>query len=248
MNIKCPACGHENQLGAIFCRNCGGKLDLEALRPEIQDHKIAGGSMAGIIQRLMIALVFLVIIAMVATSLLPFGLTPYSAPSEETLQQAQTKFHTMQIKIDAEAPSKHVFTPQEATAAFNSEVLGKEKPTEANYTIEHVMFDISASGEVTIDADIRLFGKVPARISLSGRPKVADGVASFEVSSAKIGHFPMPSDFLKAALAEKLGSLAGLPAPKKLIAAIQGFEINSDGNFAISLPGTKKTPAPAAKK
>ncbi|RMD74236.1 MAG: zinc ribbon domain-containing protein [Lentisphaerae bacterium] len=32
--IPCPKCGAQNQIGAIFCRGCGEKLNLEELKPE----------------------------------------------------------------------------------------------------------------------------------------------------------------------------------------------------------------------
>ncbi len=32
--IKCPKCEGENQIGAIFCRGCGEKLDLDDIKPE----------------------------------------------------------------------------------------------------------------------------------------------------------------------------------------------------------------------
>ncbi len=32
--IRCPKCDAENQIGAIFCRGCGEKLDLDELQPE----------------------------------------------------------------------------------------------------------------------------------------------------------------------------------------------------------------------
>ena len=34
MGLKCPKCGTDNLLTAIFCRGCGDKLDLEAMKPE----------------------------------------------------------------------------------------------------------------------------------------------------------------------------------------------------------------------
>ena len=33
MMIKCQNCGFENQMGSIFCRECGGKLDMDAIDP-----------------------------------------------------------------------------------------------------------------------------------------------------------------------------------------------------------------------
>ena len=32
--IQCPECGQENQIGAIFCRSCGEKLELDELTPD----------------------------------------------------------------------------------------------------------------------------------------------------------------------------------------------------------------------
>ena len=39
MLVKCANCGHDNQLGAIFCRNCGDKLNIEEMRPELKDSR-----------------------------------------------------------------------------------------------------------------------------------------------------------------------------------------------------------------
>ena len=33
MMIKCQKCGFENQMGSIFCRECGEKLDMDAIDP-----------------------------------------------------------------------------------------------------------------------------------------------------------------------------------------------------------------------
>ena len=41
MEIQCDKCGNQNPLGALFCRTCGAKLDMEKLRP--QGGKAGGG-------------------------------------------------------------------------------------------------------------------------------------------------------------------------------------------------------------
>lgn len=44
MEIQCDKCGNQNPLGALFCRTCGAKLDMEKLRPQ-------GGSGSGGIKK-----------------------------------------------------------------------------------------------------------------------------------------------------------------------------------------------------
>ena len=34
MLLKCKQCGYENQIGSIFCRGCGAKVDSSALDPD----------------------------------------------------------------------------------------------------------------------------------------------------------------------------------------------------------------------
>ena len=33
--IKCPKCDADNQIGAIFCRGCGEKLNLDDIQPDV---------------------------------------------------------------------------------------------------------------------------------------------------------------------------------------------------------------------
>ena len=42
MLIKCTKCGYENELGAIFCRGCGEKIDTSALDPRANGGKKGG--------------------------------------------------------------------------------------------------------------------------------------------------------------------------------------------------------------
>jgi len=74
MMIKCQKCGFENQMGSIFCRDCGEKLDMNAIDPnklqkdvnKEKNIKLAKkrikGLISGLITLLVIAAFFFVIL------------------------------------------------------------------------------------------------------------------------------------------------------------------------------------------
>ncbi|MFA6816464.1 MAG: zinc ribbon domain-containing protein [Lentisphaeria bacterium] len=68
--IICPKCHSENLLTAVFCRNCGEKLDLDKLKPEeIGDgSKKKGKSLA---TQLVYIFISLFILALIAGSFIP---------------------------------------------------------------------------------------------------------------------------------------------------------------------------------
>ncbi len=45
--LACPKCGHDNELGRIFCHKCGTKLDLSQIKPPGQGGKRLGGKKSG---------------------------------------------------------------------------------------------------------------------------------------------------------------------------------------------------------
>ncbi|MCH2205088.1 MAG: hypothetical protein MK132_04355 [Lentisphaerales bacterium] len=42
MEIPCNECGAKNPMGAIFCRDCGAKLDMENLKPKVSNSAKGG--------------------------------------------------------------------------------------------------------------------------------------------------------------------------------------------------------------
>ncbi len=256
MNIKCPECGNDNQLGAIFCRNCGAKLDIEHMRPTVKDNKVGGG-FAGLAQRLLTILILIVVLGILAALFIPTGLKPYVAATEDEVKAATAKFDALMLKADgARGPAKHVFSPAELTAIANNLMLQKGAPQDsaAGYQVDDILIDITSAGELVIGIDTKLYGKVPARFELVGKPTTAEGeagaapVIGFDIVSASMGHVTMPVDLLKAKLAEKFAALAQGKDIEKILKSIKGIEIDSEGNLSISFPEVAKAAASAAKK
>ena len=61
MEVPCGECGAKNQLGAIFCRECGEKLDIENLKPEEQkSNPIKNFKISGTLIKRLLTLAFLI--------------------------------------------------------------------------------------------------------------------------------------------------------------------------------------------
>jgi hypothetical protein len=255
MNIKCQECGHENQLGAIFCRNCSAKLDIETVRPTVADNK-PKANIGALVQRLVMVVIFLIVLGLIAALFIPVGLKKYEAASEDVAKEAKAKVKNIldRIEYGGKGPAKYVFTPGEATEALNFALFG-DKPGEApaeiaGYNIERVFLDVSSSGDIVIDLDTKLGGKVPVRFEIVGKPTVKEGeagaapVIGFDISSVSMGHVSVPAAFLKGKIVEKFGFVAQSKDADKIAKALKSFEIDSDGNIAIALAEQK---APAKK-
>ena len=74
-----------NQLGAIFCRGCGDKLDVETMRPKVMDTKASATSgIGGLIRNLIGFLIFLGLAGVIVMMFYPQDLsyTPLSAATK----------------------------------------------------------------------------------------------------------------------------------------------------------------------
>jgi len=253
MMIKCPECSHENQLGAIFCRSCGAKLDIERIRPEVKDNRLRGGVMA-LVQRIVFAIILLALVGVIAGLFLPYGLKEYPAASAEAAKSAKDKVAAIMEKIDNGVGGvKYVFTPEEATEAYNASFLAKAEGG-ASYAIDRVAFDVLPDGNIGIVAFTKLFGSVPARFAIKvGKPTVKEGETptaapsiQYDLLGASMGHVSLPGDFLKGKILEKFAPVAQGKDVEKILNAIRGLDIDEDGNFALTVADIK--PAPPAKK
>lgn len=251
MNIKCPECGNDNQLGAIFCRNCGAKLDIETIRPVVKDNKVGGG-FAGLAQRLVTIVILLAVVGVLLGLFLPFGLKPYAPASDEVSSAATAKYDALILRVNSgRGNAQHTFTPAELCAVANSVFLKKDSSNSgAGYQIEDILIDVTSGGELVVGVDTKLYGKVPARFELVGKPTVTEGeagvapVVGFEIASASMGHVSMPIDVLKAKLAEKFATLLQGDDIGRILKALKGLEVDSEGNvvftFADAAPASGK--------
>ena len=86
--IKCPKCQADYQIGAIFCRSCGDKLDIDKLRPD--DIKKATRNRAKLIGRIIRNVISLILLLAIVGGAVLMALAPPGDWSN-TLNDAESK-------------------------------------------------------------------------------------------------------------------------------------------------------------
>lgn len=239
MLIKCSECGHENQLGAIFCRNCGEKLNIEEMRPSVK-----GSGMKFDFFKILRTAIGLAILGGLIWVICSLFMTPDMPKSDlaEDLQEAAKKKCEIMIrsaKGENIAAKKFPFTAEEATYCYNEMFIEEpEEGEEATYNVEGLTFDISDEGDVTIFMQTKLGGKLDTVFQITGKPVDPgddDGVVDFEVSSSKMGKIAIPNS-IKNKIIEKFIPATEGGSLDQVIPAIKSIEVDGETDtFTITL-------------
>ena len=169
--LRCPKCGTDNMLTAIFCRGCGERLNLDEIRPDDfanigqkkQDttmQNIIGGSIIGAI-----LVIFLV------GWMFPAGGMIKTTDGE----QAEWKGKTEKIEKGASLQ----MTDKEATAFLNA-YMGDTPCT------VHFLGD----GKAKVVFPTKLWG-MPVRVTIVHSLSAGKGIETGAAESYKVGLFPL---------------------------------------------------------
>ena len=230
MLLRCNECGFENQLGAIFCRECGAKLDVEKMRPTGKKKKsrISLGDLA----RNLLALAVLGGIA--------FGFAmmfyPEHAPAvnlEKSVQDAaDLKLQSLINKIGGEkGEDTYVFSPDEVTYLYNNKLVESENGG-------GVHFSIDPDGNVVLLSNDKLMG---ADVSYLLVGRIVDELPELEIITTKMGHLPIPAiPQVQDKIVNQFSSVVNEGSIKDIIQATENLKIDEDGNFQITVKKLKK--------
>jgi len=129
--INCPECGADNLIGAIFCRSCGARLNLDDLKPdEIIDEKPDGMAkrVFRIAGRLVVLVIFLLLLLVVGALFAPApGNVTGAEVTGADLKKVQGRYLVLMGARRARA-SAYTFTSAEVTALANT-LLDLQIPT-----------------------------------------------------------------------------------------------------------------------
>lgn len=203
--IKCPKCGADNLLGAIFCRSCGSKLNLEDLKPDDIAEKKSAFSVQTVGKSLfkLVKLVVLVVLisGLVGILLAPSGFQPNRGLDAKEFRAAMDKVTGL-----TRAPSraaKVVFTADEI-AVLADALLGFSVPDGVRQTVtlaeppEAVITSVDVDTTLIDGAFLRvvlkqkLLGKVSVYTTVVGALQVDEKGLVFHVIKARVGRVPLP--------------------------------------------------------
>ncbi len=233
--INCPKCGADNMIGAIFCRTCSEKLNLNDLSPDVFDAPPVPASvkLAKMLQRVLILVILVAIVALFAGLLLPVTITVTGANLDQTAATvAQRKYAALQAPT-ARTPNQIPFSAEEATAVVNQS-LGLPSTSAGNKKPQLLSVEFLASGNCKFILKTLVFGQATLCTTVIAKPTVSNpGVVHLEVVRASIGRLPLPGPLKKQGAAQFSGlNLASVFATAE--AHVQAVSI-ADGKCDITI-------------
>jgi len=186
--LNCPKCGADNLLTAVFCRSCGEKLDLNAIKPEAivaSAPKKNGSEKANQVVGIILAVVIVVLLLGILT---PVTGRNYGG---EVSSDLKTRYEKLSKKFKNDVAV--TFTAEEVAQIISSKM--------ADYSGDRGCPAPSAVGVTFKEGgDVRLvlvskLSFLPLNTVVVATPKVtSQGSLNLEAKSVSLGYIPLPAD------------------------------------------------------
>ncbi|HMP89314.1 MAG TPA: zinc ribbon domain-containing protein [Kiritimatiellia bacterium] len=187
ITVVCHKCGTENRLGQLFCRSCGGKLDLSQLQPPkaVRDAKSGGPIMRTI--RLVVSLGLLLILTLLCWPATPIG----QAPAADGASRYQQKSSNLRGAILRKSDVTETFSEEEINAHLNGRLI---QPSSGGLlTLEPREIRIALNPtQVTVWLKSALGPLSITYTTTSDIVPREDGRMTLKSGSVKIGQLPLP--------------------------------------------------------
>ena len=236
--MQCPQCGTANRLGAIFCRSCGVKLEVDSITKDTfeQVTGIVPKDRADAKKR--VRSITFNLLRLAFLGLLVFGvylaLQLPEVEEPETTSALAAQFKQTQTRLGTAVAQKREFTVTTTEGAINSYLADRVGATEdKGKTFQlldtWVLFDDDGGIDWVIDA--KLFGR-RLRFQYKGKLVVEDGGVTFKPEgffAGRLGKLPYPSPLLKRTVSKLWKSIIREEEEnKKILNAISDVEIDGD--------------------
>ncbi len=193
--LECSKCGFNNELGRIFCHQCGAKLEVDKIKPPTPGAKMRRRAVASarktvrVVIELGIAVGLIAVIALIC--LVPE--VPPVKPTNAEMVAADTKRLDLQQLVNGSKAGSIELTDGELNAFLNT--LGMEKPKGSGILLAPITIRAEfGNGTVKLGylGDLQL-GSVHKQVylGLAGRLSVAQGAVRFEPTGGWIGRLPL---------------------------------------------------------
>ena len=200
--LQCPKCGFNNELGRIFCHQCGNKLDIDKIKPASEGARmrrrvaIGAGRFFGIVIELVIAGALLM--GIVLMCIVP-DVRPVT-PTNADLIAADTKRMDLDQLVSRRKPGKIEITEGEVNAFFHSLSFDKPKATGVELVPLTLRADFRDGSVVVSFLGELHFGQLVTKrvyLSMSGTPTITKGGFDLTPTAGRIGSLPLPAKFLE---------------------------------------------------
>ena len=240
----CPKCNTENLLGAIFCRSCGDKLDIDAVDSanfeEMTGVKSEKG--LGIKKLLSTGLPILLVVGLAAIVFFGTRTPDYTKPtiSDRSLNSCRKKIY--QVSQGAawfkrrDLKYQWKINQSELSSYVNHQVSELKKgPIEFNeINIELMSGNQAAARFIGSIKSVKLVFTARGGVSVSG------GTVNFDLKSGSIGKLPLPAFLAKPIFK---GMLSQTSADKATLSKVDTVSVTG-GNLVLTVKGSKEYKRP----
>lgn len=200
--LICPKCGYDNELGRIFCHQCGQKLDLDAIKPPSRGGKslkTKKGFSLGTWIRRAVGLALLLALLFVGYQMLQLPQLP-SKPSDTEVTAAEKKWAAVERMVNSKKAGRIEASPAEVKA-FLATVKIEKRDLKWGFVPERFWIDVQPGAvKVYVLATMRLGDLMSKQVcfSYTGVPKIQDGGFKFVPTAGAVGDLVWPPEVVKA--------------------------------------------------
>ena len=217
MGLKCPKCGVDNLLTAIFCRGCGEKLDLSEMKPDDvlnDEHTKSQRKGASKAQKTFVGVFFGLLGIIVLLAMCPVGA---KGTEEGEVDKALKTGFDMVNKNRPSAPSPapgkgkkpgakkgaakaKALPPLEISSDDASKLMSlamglpKDQWPQGPLVPKHFSVDFKAGNSFKIVVKTKAFGVLPVTCSANAKIQEAEGNGTkydYVLASPKLGILPL---------------------------------------------------------
>lgn len=237
--MQCPECGTANRLGAIFCRSCGAKLELDSVTSETFEQVTGIVSKDKLDAKKRVRRIIFNVLRLVFLAAIVYGfylaLQRPEVDQPETSGKLVTRFKAMRAELLTGINHKRTVTKTTTERAVNSYLASLIAATESkgkSFQLVDSWVLIEDGGELNWVIDVKLFGRL-MRFQYFGTVEIKDGEAVFTPKgffSARLGKLPYPTLLIEMTAKRLWHSIleADNRANEKVLGAVSDLKFKGD--------------------